>query len=60
MFEKGFTGLNGRSDRKSTGIGLYLCRQVMDRLGHSISLSSRPGRGTLVRLDLENAPQVVE
>ena len=60
VFEKGFTGLNGRSDRKSTGIGLYLCRQVMDRLGHSISLSSRPGRGTLVRLDLENAPQVVE
>lgn len=60
VFEKGFTGLNGRSDRKSTGIGLYLCRQVMDRLGHGISLSSRPGRGTLVRLDLENAPQVIE
>lgn len=60
IFEKGFTGYNGRTGQKSTGIGLYLCRQVMDRLGHSISLSSRPGRGTLVRLDLENAPQVVE
>ncbi len=35
-----------------TGIGLYLCRQVLDRLNHSISIASRPGEGTLVRLDL--------
>ena len=50
VFEKGFTGYNGRADKKSTGIGLYLCRQVMDRLNHGISLTSRPGQGTLVRL----------
>ncbi len=52
VFENGFTGFNGREDKKSTGIGLYLCRQVLDRLNHSISIASRPGEGTLVRLDL--------
>ena len=60
VFEKGFTGYNGRADKKSTGIGLYLCRQVMDRLNHSISLSSRPGQGTLVRLDLSRERRIVE
>lgn len=60
VFEKGFTGYNGREDRKSTGIGLYLCRQVLDRLGHGITLTSRPGQGTLVRLDLQSGPQVTE
>ncbi len=52
VFEKGFTGFNGREDKKSTGIGLYLCRQVLDRLNHGISIASRPGQGTPVRLDL--------
>ena len=49
-----------RSDKKSTGIGLYLCRQVMDRLNHGISLTSRPGQGTLVRLDLSREWRMVE
>ena len=60
VFEKGFTGYNGREDRKSTGIGLYLCRRVMDRLNHGISIVSRPGQGTLVRLDLSRGSRVVE
>lgn len=60
VFEKGFTGYNGRADRKSTGIGLYLCREVMDRLGHGITLTSRPGQGTLVRLDLARQQRVME
>ena len=60
VFEKGFTGYNGREDRKSTGIGLYLCRRVMDRLNHGISIVSRPGQGTLVRLDLSRGNRVVE
>lgn len=60
VFEKGFTGYNGRADKKSTGIGLYLCRQVMDRLNHSISLTSRPGQGTLVRLDLSRESRIAE
>ena len=60
VFEKGYTGYNGRADKKSTGIGLYLCRQVMDRLNHGISLTSRPGQGTLVRLDLSREWRMVE
>ena len=38
----------------------YLCRRVMDRLNHSISIVSRPGQGTLVRLDLSRGSRVVE
>ena len=38
----------------------YLCRRVMDRLNHSISIVSRPGQGTLVRLDLSRGNRVVE
>ena len=60
VFEKGFTGFNGRENRKSTGIGLYLCREVMDRLNHDSSISSRPGQGTLVRLDLSRKRSFVE
>ena len=60
VFEKGFTGFNGREDKKSTGIGLYLCHQVLDRLNHGISISSRPGQGTLVRLDLSRTKRGVE
>lgn len=60
VFEKGFTGYNGRTDKKSTGIGLYLCREVMDRLGHGITLTSRPGQGTLVRLDLARRERIME
>lgn len=60
IFEKGFTGYNGRTERKSTGIGLYLSRQVCERLGHGITVTSRPGQGTLVRLDLSRGPRVVE
>ena len=60
MFEKGFTGYNGRADKKSTGIGLYLCRLVCDRLNHGISLVSRPGQGTLVRLDLGRMQRMME
>lgn len=52
VFEKGFTGYNGRENKKSTGIGLYLCRTVMDKLGHGIWLESEAGKGTKAYLDL--------
>ncbi len=53
VFEKGFTGYNGRRDRKSTGIGLYLCKTVMDRLKHSLWIESEPDKGTKIYLNLE-------
>lgn len=52
IFEKGYTGLSGRRDRKSTGLGLYLCKRTADNLGHSLSASSVVGRGTNFYIDL--------
>lgn len=50
IFEKGFTGYNGRMDKKATGIGLYLCRQAAGHLGVGIAVESSPGEGTRIRL----------
>lgn len=50
IFERGFTGYNGRMDKKSTGIGLYLCHQIMGRLGAAIRVESKEGKGTKVLL----------
>ena len=52
VFEKGFTGYNGRADKKSTGIGLYLCKKIMDKMGHKIWIDSEVGKGTRVYLEL--------
>lgn len=52
IFEKGYTGYNGRSDKKASGIGLYLCRRICNNLGHNIMVSSRVGEGTEVTIDL--------
>ena len=60
VFEHGYTGFNGRADKKSTGIGLYLCKRIMDRLSHTIEIESEVGRGTKVILGLESAPLHVE
>jgi hypothetical protein len=53
IFEKGYTGLNGRTNRRTTGIGLYLCHEIMEKLGHDISIQSELGQGTAVRLNLD-------
>lgn len=49
VFEKGYTGFNGHEDKRSTGIGLYLCREVLQKLGHTIQVQSEVGEGTTVR-----------
>lgn len=50
IFEKGFTGTNGRSYVKSTGIGLYLCRKLCNKMHLSISASSASGQGTTIQI----------
>lgn len=51
VFEKGFTGTNGRlSNKKSTGIGLYLCKKLCNKLGIGIELNSVQNEGTEVKL----------
>ena len=52
VFEKGFTGYNGRTDKKSTGIGLYLCKSIVDKLNHRIYISSEVSKGTKIFLNL--------
>ena len=52
IFEKGYTGYNGRSEKKTTGLGLYLCRQICDRLKSTIAAESVPGEGTVIRIGL--------
>ena len=51
IFEKGYTGVNGRESNRATGIGLYLCNKIMNRLGHRIYAVSEEGKGTKVFLE---------
>ena len=48
VFEKGYSGYNGHEDKRSTGIGLYLSRQILEKLGHTIQIESEVGKGTAV------------
>lgn len=48
VFEKGFTGENGRKQNKATGMGLYLCKRLCDRLGHTIQVYSEENEQTEV------------
>ena len=50
IFEKGFTGFNGRYEKKSSGLGLYLCKKTLDKLGHRIEISSKVGEGTRIEI----------
>lgn len=54
VFEKGYTGRNGRDDMRASGLGLYLCRRVCNKLGHGISAVSVPDEGTEIRIDLSS------
>jgi len=60
IFEKGFTGYNGRTDKKASGIGLYLCRRICTKLGHQITASSESGIGTEITLDLSSNDMLTE
>lgn len=51
IFEKGYTGVNGRENNRATGIGLYLSHKIMNRLGHRIYITSEEGKGTKVFLE---------
>lgn len=50
IFEKGYTGYNGRADKRASGIGLYLCRRILSALGHGVRVESTVGQGTRVSL----------
>lgn len=50
IFDKGYTGYNGRSDKKASGIGLYLVKEILNRLGHKIFAESESGKGTRMKV----------
>ena len=59
VFEKGFTGTNGRlSNKKSTGIGLYLCKKLCDKLGISIELDSKENEFTEIKIIFPNSSYI--
>lgn len=60
VFEKSYTGYNGRSQKKASGIGLFLCKRICQDLNHGITISSQPGEGTVVRLYLGRKETQVE
>ena len=60
IFEKGYTGYNGRNDKRASGIGLFLCKRICKNLGAKISAVSEPDKGTVIRIDLEQYPLKVE
>ncbi len=53
IFEKGYTGINGREDTAASGIGLYLCKRICANLGADIAVKSEPGKGTTVSVTFE-------
>lgn len=60
IFQKGYTGYNGRADKKASGLGLYLCRRICQSLGHTISAQSVAGEGTTIRIGLEREQRWLE
>lgn len=60
IFENGYTGYNGRTDKKASGIGLYLCKRICNNLGHTISAQSIVDVGTIIDIDLKQAKLEVE
>ena len=53
IFDKGFTGYNGRENMKSTGLGLYLCKKTADKISAEITAESEIGKGSTFIVDLQ-------
>lgn len=60
IFENGYTGFNGREDKRASGIGLYICKRIADNLGHKITAESTPGVGTKMIIDVRGKKLGVE
>lgn len=50
LFERGYTGYNGRKDKKASGLGLFLSKKILDNLSHSITIQSSLNQGTRVEI----------
>ncbi|MEW8957480.1 ATP-binding protein, partial [Clostridium sp.] len=54
VFEPFFTGNNGRKERGSSGIGLYMVNIIAKKLGHKIKIESKIDSGTVVKIEFNN------
>ncbi|WP_418614414.1 sensor histidine kinase [Streptococcus vestibularis] len=60
VFERGFSGYNGRLTQQSSGLGLYLSKKIADQLGHDISISSQVGQGTIVSIHFQKKKLAID
>lgn len=60
VFERGFSGYNGRLTQQSSGLGLYLSKKIADELGHQISIASQVGQGTTVMIIFSEKKMIFE
>lgn len=60
VFERGFSGYNGRLTQQSSGLGLYLSKKMADELGHQISIASQVGHGTTVMISFSEKKMIFE
>lgn len=57
LFEEGFTGYNGHEHQKATGLGLFMTKQILDKLNLNITISSQVNQGTLVVIQKKHSKQ---
>ncbi|MCR5310923.1 MAG: sensor histidine kinase [Lachnospiraceae bacterium] len=60
IFERNYTGVRGRADKRASGIGLYLCSRICKNLNHEIGAESEEGRGTVIKINLDTTKRVIE
>ena len=60
VFERGFSGYNGRLTQQSSGLGLYLSKKISEELGHQICIESEVGKGTIVRIMFSDINLIIE
>ena len=60
VFERGFSGYNGRLTQQSSGLGLYLSKKISEELGHQIRIESEVGTGTIVRIKFSDMNLIIE
>ncbi|HEM2573509.1 TPA: sensor histidine kinase [Streptococcus suis] len=60
VFERGFSGFNGRRTQQSSGLGLYLSRKIAAELGYSLKLQSKVGQGTEVRIGIKEVELIFD
>ena len=60
VFERGFSGYNGRLTQQSSGLGLYLSKKISEEMGHQIRIESEVGKGTIVRIQFSDMNLIIE